>query len=184
MGSDIRTVPALCQHVLPTHRAHAMLRRYATVASKPPSRLRARGKTPVGLDHVRVPSTPCTRRPLTVVQFIQRQRALALWRDIVRSTANIPDVGARKDMRQFARSEFHQHRSVTDLVSPLPPTPLPCVLTAVQGHIRYLISVRRLDNTHCFTLPFADACPVWKDAVPNYQGHFDQFRSAHRIAIS
>ncbi|KAI4659819.1 uncharacterized protein J4E79_006355 [Alternaria viburni] len=83
-----------------------MLRAYATVASKPPSRLRARGKAPVGLDH-----------------FIQRQRALALWRDIVRSTASIPDAGARRDMRRFARSEFDQHRSVTDL-----------------GHIRYLIS--------------------------------------------
>lgn len=29
-----------------------MLRRYATVATKPPSRLRARGKSPVALDHV------------------------------------------------------------------------------------------------------------------------------------
>ncbi|KAF2134096.1 hypothetical protein P153DRAFT_104626 [Dothidotthia symphoricarpi CBS 119687] len=85
-----------------------MLRRYATIASKPPSRLRARGKSPVGLDH-----------------FIQRQRAMALWREIVRSTANIPDETTRKDMRQFARSEFEQHRNVTDL-----------------GHIRYLISVR------------------------------------------
>ena len=37
-----------------THRT-AMLRAYATVASKPPSRLRARGKAPVGLDHVPVP---------------------------------------------------------------------------------------------------------------------------------
>ncbi|EMD91180.1 hypothetical protein COCC4DRAFT_167099 [Bipolaris maydis ATCC 48331] len=83
-----------------------MLRRYATVASKPLSRLGARGKSPVSLDH-----------------FIQRQRVLALWRDIVRSTANIPDEAARKDMRQFARSEFEQHRRVTDL-----------------GHIRYLIS--------------------------------------------
>ncbi|KAF1914841.1 hypothetical protein BDU57DRAFT_540714 [Ampelomyces quisqualis] len=83
-----------------------MLRRYATVASKPLSRLRARGKSPLGLDH-----------------FIQRQRALALWRDIVRSTANIPEEGARNDMRQFARAEFEQHRNVYDL-----------------GHIRYLIS--------------------------------------------
>ncbi|KAI8936082.1 hypothetical protein NX059_007581 [Plenodomus lindquistii] len=83
-----------------------MLRRYATIASKPPSRLRARGKAPVGLDH-----------------FIQRQRALALWREIVRSTSKIPDEGARKDMRQFARSEFEQHKRITDL-----------------GHIRYLIS--------------------------------------------
>jgi hypothetical protein len=31
-----------------------MLRQYATVASRPSSRLRARGKTPVGLDHVRL----------------------------------------------------------------------------------------------------------------------------------
>ncbi|KAH6867129.1 hypothetical protein BKA58DRAFT_442119 [Alternaria rosae] len=106
-----------------THRTAAMLRAYATAASKPPSRLRARGKTPVGLDH-----------------FIQRQRALALWRDIVRSTASIPDAGARRDMRRFARSEFDQHRSVTDLVSPLPPSPSSPRLTAAQGHIRYLIS--------------------------------------------
>ncbi|EMD62195.1 hypothetical protein COCSADRAFT_95278 [Bipolaris sorokiniana ND90Pr] len=55
------------------------------------------------------------RKGLTSMQFIQRQRVLALWRDIVRSTANIPDEAARKDMRQFARSEFEQHRRVTDL---------------------------------------------------------------------
>lgn len=83
-----------------------MLRRYATIASKPPSRFRARGKSPIGLDH-----------------FIQRQRALALWRDVVRSTARIPDLGVRKDMLHFARSEFQQHHNVTDL-----------------GHVRYLIS--------------------------------------------
>jgi hypothetical protein len=84
-------------------------RGYATVG-QPPSRLRLRGKAPLGLDH-----------------FIQRQRALALWRDIVRSTASIPDAATRNDMRQFARTEFEQHKHVTDL-----------------GHIRYLISVRLL----------------------------------------
>jgi hypothetical protein len=93
-----------------------MLRRYATVASKPPSRLRARGKSPVGLDHVCTSNAHSTPAQLTVVQFIQRQRALVLWREIVRSTANIPDKGARQDMRQFAKSEFEQHRNVTDLV--------------------------------------------------------------------
>jgi len=50
------------------------------------------------------------------MQFIQRQRVLALWKEIIRSTSNIPDAAARKDMRQFARSEFEQHREVTDLV--------------------------------------------------------------------
>lgn len=38
--------------------------------------------------------------------------------------ADIADVSTRKEMRQFARAEFEQHRHVTDL-----------------GHIRYLISV-------------------------------------------
>ncbi|KAF2684860.1 hypothetical protein K458DRAFT_276929, partial [Lentithecium fluviatile CBS 122367] len=56
--------------------------------------------------------------------FIQRQRVLALWRDIVKSTASIPDASMRRDMRQFARAEFEQHKHVTDL-----------------GHIRYLISL-------------------------------------------
>ncbi|KAF2710364.1 hypothetical protein K504DRAFT_476349 [Pleomassaria siparia CBS 279.74] len=82
-----------------------MMRHYATVATKAASRLRIRGKT-LGLDH-----------------FIQRQRALALWRDILRSTAGIPDTPTRHDMRQFARREFEQHKDVSDL-----------------GHIRYLIS--------------------------------------------
>ncbi|OAL06462.1 hypothetical protein IQ06DRAFT_334 [Phaeosphaeriaceae sp. SRC1lsM3a] len=102
-----------------------MLRRYATIASKPPSRLRERGKSPVGLDHVWLscPSITLRESSLTVPQFIQRQRALALWREIVRSTANITEESARKDMRQFARAEFEQHRFVNDL-----------------GHIRYLIS--------------------------------------------
>ncbi|KAF2740315.1 hypothetical protein EJ04DRAFT_572170 [Polyplosphaeria fusca] len=82
------------------------MRGYATIAGKPPSRLGLRGKRPVGLDH-----------------FIQRQRVLALWRDILRSTAGISDVATRNEMRRFARTEFEQHRLVDDL-----------------SHIRYLIS--------------------------------------------
>ncbi|CAI6341533.1 unnamed protein product [Periconia digitata] len=82
-----------------------MFRCYATVST--PSRSRLRGKNPLGLDH-----------------FVQRQRALALWKDILRSTASIPDAATKKDMRDFARAEFLQHRNVTDL-----------------AHIRYLISL-------------------------------------------
>ncbi|KAF1358142.1 hypothetical protein EJ07DRAFT_125402, partial [Lizonia empirigonia] len=47
--------------------------------------------------------------------FIERQKVILLWRDIVRSTNNIPDAATRTDMRQFARAEFEQHRHVTDL---------------------------------------------------------------------
>lgn len=75
--------------------------------SKNPSRFQSRGKKPISLDH-----------------FIQRQRALALWKDIVRSTVSISDRDMREEMLRFARAEFEKHRHVTDL-----------------GHIRYLISV-------------------------------------------
>jgi hypothetical protein len=98
---------ALPLSVISCRSMNAIRRSYATVAHAP-SRLRARGKSPLGLDH-----------------FIQRQRALALWRDIIRSTASISDISTRKDMRIFARAEFEQHKHVTDL-----------------SHIRYLISVR------------------------------------------
>lgn len=82
-------------------------RSFATV-SKGPAARRLRGQRVLGLEH-----------------FVQRQRVLTLWRDILRTTAFIPDPGLRKDMRQTAREKFEQHRNVTDL-----------------GHIRYLISVR------------------------------------------
>ncbi|PSN65540.1 hypothetical protein BS50DRAFT_636303 [Corynespora cassiicola Philippines] len=72
------------------------MRGYASIASKAPSRLR--GKNLLSLDH-----------------FIQKQRVLALWRDILRATASIPDANSRKDMRQWARTGFERHRNVTDL---------------------------------------------------------------------
>ncbi|KAF2440951.1 hypothetical protein P171DRAFT_488532 [Karstenula rhodostoma CBS 690.94] len=81
-------------------------RSYATVLSKSPSRLRSRGKNPISLDH-----------------FIQRQRVLALWKDVVRSTVSISDRDMRQEMLRFARAEFEKYRHVADL-----------------GHIRYLIS--------------------------------------------
>ncbi|KAF2644332.1 hypothetical protein P280DRAFT_363890, partial [Massarina eburnea CBS 473.64] len=54
--------------------------------------------------------------------FVQRQRALALWKDILRSTAAISDAAIKAEMREFARAEFTRHRHETDL-----------------GQIRYLI---------------------------------------------
>ncbi|KAF2266250.1 complex 1 lyr protein [Lojkania enalia] len=83
---------------------------YAAIATKASLRLRMRGKSPLGLDH-----------------FIQRQRALTLWREVLRSTAAISDVTTKNDMRQFARAEFEQHKNVTDL-----------------QHIRYLISTGKV----------------------------------------
>lgn len=67
-------------------------------------------------------------------QFVQRQRALSLWRDIVRATNStkalslnsahqlkelieIPPSSTRDEMREFARAEFERYRNVHDLVS-------------------------------------------------------------------
>ncbi|GAB7326312.1 hypothetical protein MBLNU13_g10285t1 [Cladosporium sp. NU13] len=79
-------------------------RRYATIASGK-SLLRGKKGPPLSLEH-----------------FLQRGRVLALWRDIVRATNKAPS-STRKELLDFARGEFEQHRHVTDL-----------------GHIRYLIS--------------------------------------------
>ena len=78
-------------------------RTYATVLNQRPSRL---GKPILGLDH-----------------FLQRQRVIALWREIVRAIYKIPALSTRVEMRDFAREEFERNRHVTEL-----------------GQIRYLIS--------------------------------------------
>jgi len=56
-------------------------------------------------------------------QFIQRQRVLSLWREIVRATNQIPPSQTRHELRRYARAEFERNRHVDDM-----------------NHIRYLIS--------------------------------------------
>ncbi|KAH9843256.1 LYR motif-containing protein 2 [Teratosphaeria destructans] len=61
---------------------------------------------------------------LTLEHFVQRSRALALWRDIVRVIRKVPPTSStREELRTFARGEFERHKYIHDL-----------------GHIRYLIS--------------------------------------------
>lgn len=50
------------------------------------------------------------------VQFLQRSRALSLYRTIIRATRRIRDPKTRAETRKFARDEFERHRNVTDLV--------------------------------------------------------------------
>lgn len=80
----------------------AFTRRYATISS---------GKDLKG------------KQFLTLEHFVQRARALSLWRDIVRALRKIPPSSTREEMRTFARAEFERNNNVYDL-----------------GHIRYLIS--------------------------------------------
>jgi hypothetical protein len=52
------------------------------------------------------------------IQFLQRSRALALWRDVVRATNKIsPELSTKYELRVFARAEFERNKFVHDLVS-------------------------------------------------------------------
>ncbi|OJJ02395.1 hypothetical protein ASPVEDRAFT_672044 [Aspergillus versicolor CBS 583.65] len=81
----------------------ASLKLFAGVSSNRPSKLR---KPAVSLDH-----------------FIQRQRVISLWREIVRALHKIPNSPTRRELRDYARTEFERQRNVSDL-----------------QHIRYLTS--------------------------------------------
>ncbi|KAK7547570.1 hypothetical protein IWX49DRAFT_578587 [Phyllosticta citricarpa] len=56
-------------------------------------------------------------------QFIQRQRVISFWREIVRALHKVPPSPTRDELRQYARTEFERHKHVKDLT-----------------HIRYLLS--------------------------------------------
>lgn len=74
----------------PARVALQALRRYATRSS--------RFGANVSLDH-----------------FLQRGRALALWRQILRGTRRITDDSTRSEMREMARYEFKRNKNVTDI---------------------------------------------------------------------
>ena len=57
-----------------------------------------------------------SKTALSLEHFLQRSRALALYRTIVRGTRQISDPTTRAETRRFAREEFERHRAVTDLV--------------------------------------------------------------------
>jgi hypothetical protein len=53
---------------------------------------------------------------IELIQFLQRGRALALWRTIVRGSRKIADQGTREETLRFAREEFKRNKNVEDLV--------------------------------------------------------------------
>ncbi|KAI0532886.1 complex 1 LYR protein [Xylaria digitata] len=68
------------------------------------------------------------RPTLSLEQFLQRARVLALYRTVLRGTRHIADPATRSETRSFARAEFERHRGVTD-----------------AGHIRYLLSTGKTE---------------------------------------
>jgi len=60
--------------------------------------------------------TPMLRKPaLGLDHFLQRQRVLSFWREIVRAVYKIPKSSTRSEMLHHARGEFERNKNVTDL---------------------------------------------------------------------
>lgn len=81
-------------------------RRYATEAKLP---AQTRGGLPAR-------PTKFKKPPLSLDHFLERQKAIKLWRDIVRAVNKIRMDETRDEMRSFARVEFERHRNETDLL--------------------------------------------------------------------
>jgi hypothetical protein len=71
-------------------------RYYATIQPKLPSRFS--DKPLLSLDH-----------------FLQRQRVLEFYREVVRATNQLPVSSTRTEMKAFAREEFERNRTVEDI---------------------------------------------------------------------
>jgi len=63
------------------------------------------------------------KNPMNLEFFLQRAKALALWRSILRGSRRIADEKTRTETLNFAREEFKRNKDKTDIT-----------------HIRYLIS--------------------------------------------
>lgn len=51
-------------------------------------------------------------------QFLQRQRVLGMYRDLLRSIRKVPNDSDRRYLRDWAREEFKRNKSETDQVNP------------------------------------------------------------------
>ncbi|XP_056619590.1 LYR motif-containing protein 2 [Triplophysa dalaica] len=51
---------------------------------------------------------------LTLKQFLQRQRVLGMYRDLLRSICKVPNESDRRYLRDWAREEFKRNKSETD----------------------------------------------------------------------
>ncbi|RDL31176.1 Uncharacterized protein BP5553_09965 [Venustampulla echinocandica] len=74
------------------------LRTYSSSKVKRPSRFDSKKKT------------------MSLDDFLQRSRTIALYRNIVRGCRKIPDPTTKKEMLKFAKEEFQRNSEVTDPV--------------------------------------------------------------------
>ncbi|TFB07285.1 hypothetical protein CCMA1212_000798 [Trichoderma ghanense] len=85
---------------------------------------------PLGLSRGYASQRPASRLKPTISldHFLQRSRALSLYRTILRGTRRISDPQTRAESRKYARDEFERHRHVQDI-----------------SHIRYLLSTGKTE---------------------------------------
>ncbi|XP_060769956.1 LYR motif-containing protein 2 isoform X1 [Neoarius graeffei] len=60
------------------------------------------------------------RLPLTTLnlkQFLQRQKVLGLYRNILRTIRQVPEEADRKYLKDWAREEFKRNKEATDQLS-------------------------------------------------------------------
>jgi len=61
------------------------------------------------------PNSRLPKQPLSLDHFLLRQRALALYRQIIRSCHKLQDPTTTREMKMYAREEFERQREVVDL---------------------------------------------------------------------
>ncbi|XP_067097137.1 LYR motif-containing protein 2 [Osmerus mordax] len=51
---------------------------------------------------------------LTLKQFLQRQKVLGLYRNMMKTIRQVPDEGDRKYLKDWARDEFKRNKNATN----------------------------------------------------------------------
>lgn len=59
-------------------------------------------------------------------QFLQRQKILGIYREMLRTIRQVPEDGDRKYLRDWARDEFKRNKSVSDQVRGAAPCTRSC----------------------------------------------------------
>uniref|UniRef100_A0A3B5KQQ4 LYR motif-containing protein 2 n=1 Tax=Takifugu rubripes TaxID=31033 RepID=A0A3B5KQQ4_TAKRU len=95
-----------------------------------------------------VPRLP--QAALSLKQFLQRQKILGIYREMLRTIRQVPEEGDRKYLKDWARDEFKRNKSVTNQLSNshrFPPAP-----SAFNGSSHPSLSVRIILATLCSSL--------------------------------
>ncbi|XP_041660934.1 LYR motif-containing protein 2 [Cheilinus undulatus] len=69
---------------------------------------------------------------LTLKQFLQRQKILGIYRNMLRTIRQVPDEADRKYLRDWAREEFKRNKNATN------PDAIRMMITQANNHLEEL----------------------------------------------